>query len=214
MRAIIFANGVLKNWPDRLKIRPNRDLIIAADGGTFHCRNWKIIPHVVVGDLDSITRDEYAWLKSLDVEVIRHPIRKDQTDLELALRFAGERGAVEVMVLGALGMRWDMTIANVLIMAAPFLKGIDIRLLDGQQEIACLQGRQKCVFHGKPGDMLSLIPISDKATGVTLHGLEYTLNKASIPLGETRGISNVLTKNRATVEIEAGLLLVTITRKK
>lgn len=214
MRAIIFANGVLKNWPDKFNIAQGHDLIIAADGGTSHCRTWKIIPHVVVGDLDSITRAEFDWLKTVEVEIIRHPSRKDQSDLELALRVARARGAREIYVLGALGLRWDMTIANVLLLAAPFLANTSVKLVDGQQEIFCLHGGQKQTIQGQPGDLLSLLPLSGEVTGLTLDGLEYPLQDACIPLSATRGISNIFRNESVTVKLRAGLLLITITRKK
>ena len=213
MRAIIFANGVLKNWPDNFTIARGHDIIIAADGGTFHCRTWKITPHVVVGDLDSIARAEYDWLKTVEVEIIRHPSRKDQTDLELALRVARERGAREIYILGALGLRWDMTIANVLLLAAPFLEDTSVKLVDGQQEIFCLRGGQKQTIPGQPGDLLSLLPLSGEVTGLTLDGLEYPLQDACLPLSATRGISNIFQNQCATVKLRAGLLLITITRK-
>jgi len=213
MRAIIFANGVLKNWPDNFNIAQGHDLIIAADGGTFHCRIWKITPHVVVGDLDSIARAEYDWLKTFEVEIIRHLRRKDQTDLELALRVARDRGAREIYIFGALGMRWDMTIANVLLLAAPFLGNTSVKLVDGQQEIFCLRGGQKQTIQGQPGDLLSLLPLSGEVTGLTLDGLEYPLQDACIPLSATRGISNIFRNQCATVKLQAGLLLITITRK-
>jgi thiamine pyrophosphokinase len=213
MRAILFANGVLENWPENLTIHADRDLIIAADGGSAHCRRRSITPHVVVGDMDSIGAEDLSRLQSNGVEIIRHPSRKDHTDLELALRLALERGADRLIVLGGLGLRWDMTLANVLVLAAPFLKDSDVRLLDGRYELACLHGGQSRVLDGQPGDVLSLLPLSDNTCGVTLQGLEYPLQNAAIPMGATLGVSNSFTHKQATVSLQTGLLLVTITRK-
>ena len=213
MRAILFANGVLEHWPENLVINAERDLIIAADGGASHCRRRSIAPHVVVGDMDSIATDELSRLKSNGVEILRHPSRKDQTDLELGLRLALERGADRLIVLGGLGMRWDMTLANVLVLAAPFLKDTDARLLEGRYELGCLHGGQSRVINGQPGDVLSLLPLSNDTSGVTLQGLEYPLHHATIPMGATLGISNTFTHKQATVSLVKGILLVTITRK-
>jgi len=85
MRAIIFANG---EFPDpqgvRNLLRPD-DLIIAADGGTRHALAAGVIPHIVVGDLDSLSPDEQARVEAAGSQIVRFSPRKDETDLELAL---------------------------------------------------------------------------------------------------------------------------------
>ena len=210
MRAIIFANGAMDQWPLEFEISRENDLILAADGGTHHCLAWNVTPHAVVGDLDSLQPDTLADLKSQGVEIISHPPRKDETDLELALKVALERNASEIIILGALGKRWDMTLSNVLVLAAPFLAGVKTRILDERQEITCLRGGQKVTFYGHPGDVLSLSSLKDSAAGVTLSGLEYPLKNATLPIGSTRGTSNVFAGNTAEVEIKAGYLLVSI----
>ena len=212
MRAIIFANGNLEKWPAGFELTPVTDLIIAADGGTRHCLARDVAPHVVVGDMDSLNPEILADLKSKGVEIKAYPPRKDETDLELALKVALDRNATEIIVLGALGKRWDMTLANVLALTSSFLQGIKTRILDGRQEITCLGGGQKAIFNGRPGDVLSLSPLQDSADGITLKGLEYPLKNATLPLGSTRGISNVFTGETAEIELKTGCLLVCITR--
>ena len=209
MRSVIIANGVLNHISDaRKSLRPD-DLLIAADGGMRHCHALGVMPHVVIGDLDSLDPAEADTLKAVDVEVIQHPTRKDQTDLELALVLAAKRGATEIIVLGALGARWDMTMANILLPAASALAGITIRLIDGQQEIMLLRGGEEISFHGKRNDILSLIPLGQDAIGVTLRGLEYPMENGVLRFGDTRGISNALTKETAIVYLKQGLLLCT-----
>ena len=212
MRAIIFANGILEKWPAGFELAPTTDLIIAADGGTHHCLARGVSPHVVVGDLDSLEPETLADLESKGVEIKAYPPRKDETDLELALQEALDRKASEIIILGALGNRWDMTLANVLVLTTPFLKDVRTRIMDGRQEITCLAGGQKAVFSGRPGDVLSLAPLQGSADGITLSGLEYPLEKATLPLGSTRGISNVFAGRIATVELRSGCLLVCIAR--
>jgi thiamine pyrophosphokinase len=211
MRAIIFANGTLDQWPFKFEISPASDLIIAADGGAYHCLAWNVTPHVVVGDMDSLEPDTLADLGLQGVEIKPYPPRKDETDLELALQEALDRNVSEIIILGALGKRWDMTLSNVLVLAAPFLEHVKTRILDDRQEITCLRGGQKAVFNGRPGDVLSLSSLKDSAGGITLGGLEYPLKNATLPLGSTRGISNVFAGAGAEVEIGTGYLLVCIT---
>lgn len=214
MRAIIFANGIINRWPEGLKIDSGRDLLIAANGGLHNCLARDYIPHVVVGDLDSVSRSDLDHLEDQGVEIVTHPTRKDETDLELALKLACNRDIQEIIILGALGARWDMTLSNVINLAASFLSDVKVRLLEGCQEIVCLRGGQKAEFYGRTGDMLSLLPLGDAAKGVSLAGLEFLLHNETLPLGTTRGMSNVFTGSRARVELKEGCLLVVINRSK
>jgi len=189
-------------------------LIIAADGGTTHCRELGIIPSIIVGDLDSIKPDYLSCLQKSDTEIISYPANKDQTDLELAIRKAIELGCDEILVLGALGARWDMTIANLLLPALSDFSKVAIRLIDGRQEIIMLRGEGELTFKGKKGDILSIAPLGKDAEGVTLQGLEYPLKDDVLKFGATRGISNVLLEDTATVYLKKGLLLCIHIRKE
>jgi len=207
LRAVIFANGVLNNLQNVHDIILPDDLIIAADGGMTHCQALGIKPSIVIGDLDSLDPDYLKSLQTSGTEIISYPINKDQTDLELALHKAFDLGSDEILVLGALGARWDMTISNLLLPASPEFSKVAIRLIDGHQEIILLRGRGELTFNGKKGDMLSLIPLGQDAYGVALRGLEYPLEDDVLKFGATRGISNVLLEDTATVYLKKGLLL-------
>jgi thiamine pyrophosphokinase len=215
MRAVIFANGVMDQWPAGLTLSPGHDLIIAADGGLHHCLKWGAAPGIVVGDLDSVDPDDLAKLDGTHTETIRHPVRKDETDLELALKLAVHRGVTDIAVLGALGARWDMTFSNVLLLGAAFLKETTVCIFETNHELTCLRGGRCMELHGRPGDLLSLLPLTGDAAGVTLQGFEYPLENTILPLGSTLGVSNVFSSRApATVELKEGLLLIMITRQQ
>jgi thiamine pyrophosphokinase len=210
MRAVIFANGVLTR-PERLASYCSpEDLVIAADGGARHCAALNVSPHVVIGDMDSLSEEELKAFADSGAEILQYSPKKDQTDLELALGLAVERGAVDILVMGALGERWDMTLANVLLLAWPFLSGVSVRLVDADQEISLLKGGATLELSGHPGDTLSLIPVGKDAVGVTLTGLEYPLNDDTIVQGSTWGISNVFRDKKVSVTFKQGLLLIVV----
>ena len=212
MRAVIFANGMMQTWPDGLSVSETEDLIIAADGGLHHCRRWGLVPHLVVGDMDSVEPEALAGLDADRVEIIRHPRRKDATDLELAIGMAAERGADDIVVLGALGARWDMTFANVLLLCAETGDRIRLGIMDGFNEFYCLKGNGEIFLTGRPGDLVSLMPVDGDAAGITLEGLEYPLSNARLGMGSTRGVSNVFTGTSARVALISGALLIVVTR--
>ena len=151
MRAVIFANGIIKHLPEPGNVIMPEDLLIAADGGARYFQAIGITPAVVIGDFDSLGSDELNKLQSSGVEIIQYPARKDQTDLELALRLAVDRGADEIVVFGALGARWDMSIANILLPAEQNLSSTTIRIIDGCHEIMLLHAGKEITFRGKKG---------------------------------------------------------------
>jgi thiamine pyrophosphokinase len=213
LRAVIFANGIL-SYPQEAReaIQPG-DLVIAADGGARHCQELGIRPDVLIGDLDSSEAAVVADFESAGTEVIRFPARKDFTDLELAIRHARSLGFQEALVLGGLGGRWDQTLANLLLPAAPDLADMRISLMDGPQEILLLRGGEdprapaRLELRGGAGDTVSLVPLGGDALGVTTHGLEYPLDEGRLPFGATLGISNVLLAESGSVQVREGILL-------
>jgi thiamine pyrophosphokinase len=137
---------------------------------------------------------------------LRYPSHKDETDLELALQYATQRGVREILIYGALA-RWDMTFANLFLIAHPTYRALQICLVDDSQEIRLLHPGQQHTFQGRPGDTLSLLSLGGPAHGITTQGLEYPLLNGSLEFGSPRGVSNVLLAEQAGVTLQAGLLL-------
>jgi thiamine pyrophosphokinase len=213
MRAIIFANGELSD-PSGVQdvLRPD-DLIIAADGGTRHALAAGVSPHIVIGDLDSLSPDMQAQVESAGARVVHFSPYKDETDLELALLHAAQGGATEIIILAALGGRLDQTIANLLLLTLPELQGIDVRIVEGHQAAFLIHaGDDGVPIVGQPGDTVSLIPLRGDAEGVTAEGLEWSLHDDTLRFGPARGVSNVLTAGQARVRIRQGLLLCVVTQ--
>jgi thiamine pyrophosphokinase len=204
MRAVIIANGIIGDFCPT--ILPD-DILIAVDGGLRHCLELNLRPHTLIGDMDSLSPGEIEAVARSGIPISRYPARKDHTDLELALRAAISLGAEDIVLLGALGARWDMTLANVMLLAAPELAGRRVRILDGMQEISLVRGGETHQFEGNAGDLLSLIPLKSVARNVRVTGLEYPLNGETLYFSATRGISNVFCNQTATVFLEEGLLI-------
>lgn len=211
-QAVVFANGKMEKSQAINSLFQSSDLVIAADGGIRNCEALGIMPHVIIGDLDSMDANEITRYHIAGVELITFPPNKDESDLELALLYALEHEFHEVSVLGALGARWDMTVVNIFLMVHPKFSGMNIRLLDGTQELRLLQPGDRVELLGKPGDTLSLIPLVGDADGIITQGLEYTLNNETLQLGSSRGVSNVIISDSATVVFSQGLILCIINR--
>jgi thiamine pyrophosphokinase len=207
-RAIIFVNGRMETPPPIVREINPSDLIIAADGGTQHCKLLGITPNVIIGDFDSLDPKDVILYKQAEVEIIQYPAHKDETDLELALQLTLKRNITQVFIIGALGDRWDMTISNVLLAAHTEFSQLSIRLQDSSQELAILHGEGQLDIAGKPGSIISLIPIAGDAHGIITHGLEYPLNNETLYFGTSRGVSNVFLHAHGKVIIREGILLI------
>jgi thiamine pyrophosphokinase len=200
MRAVSVAGG--PGW-----LRAS-DWILGADGGAAQARAWGLTPDLVVGDLDSLPAEDQAALEDAGIAFVVHPRAKDETDLELALTEAVERGFEEIVVVQALGGRLDHTLANVLLLALPALAGRRVRIVDGGQEAALVRPGEALILEGQHGDLVSLLPLGGDAHGVTAKGLAWALEEATLRFGFSRGVSNEMTGARAQVSVEDGMLLV------
>lgn len=205
-RIIIFANGEL---PDLKKVRalllPD-DYIICADGGTRHALALNLKPDLVIGDMDSIQKNQWQKLQKSGISVELFSRDKNETDLELAVTRAVEMNPEQIIIVAALGGRLDQTLGNITLLANPQLSAFDIRLDDGMEEIFLC--RDQVQVHGRSGDIVSLIPWQGDASGVTTKDLKWRLDQETLYPDRTRGISNEMTGNTASISIGSGLLLI------
>jgi len=179
--------------------------VIAVDGGVDHALALGLPVHRAVGDFDSVTGAGLARVEAAGASVERHPAAKDLTDLELALGAATAAGARRIVVVGGRGGRLDHALANLLALAAPAVAGVDlVALLDGSRVTVV---RTTAVFRGRPGSLLSLLPVGGPAVGVRTERLEYPLHDEDLPPGSARGLSNVLLAPTAQVSLRGGVLL-------
>ena len=209
MQVLLFANGLANpgSMMQRALDRAGSAHILCADGGALNACKFGLMPQTIIGDLDSLTAEQGADFAASGVEIIAHPPDKDETDLELALLWCIERNATSVCIIGALGGRFDQTLANIYLLALPQLRDIPVEVVDAVQSIRLLQPG----FHripGQAGDTISLIPLGASVDGITTEGLKYPLQAESLLLGPARGISNVIETMDASIEFEQGMLLI------
>jgi thiamine pyrophosphokinase len=209
-RAVLFANGVMPQAALILPhLRPD-DYYIAVDGGLRHLRNLYKTPGLLIGDLDSATTAEVEGAIAQGIEVRRFKPDKDETDLELALLAAIEKGFDEILIIAVLGGRLDQTLGNLNLLTHPLLTGVKVSIEDGAEELFVI--RNSAEIHGSAGDVVSLIPMKGDVIGVETRDLKYPLSHETLHQEQGRGISNVMLGDRAWVSAESGLLLCIHTR--
>ena len=211
-RAVLFANGELKNNEWLKAFLREDDFLVAVDGGLNHLEALGLTPDLLLGDLVSVTPAPVEHAQAAGAEIRRYPPAKDETDLELALLAARERGFAEIVVVGALGGRLDQTLGNLSPLLMPQLEGCSVRFEDGSDEVFVILASAE--IHGQPGDIVSLLPLWGEVTGVVTTHLAYPLNTETLHPERTRGISNVMTASTANVEIASGNLLCIHTKQQ
>jgi thiamine pyrophosphokinase len=211
-RLIIFANGIIPELESARSLIQSGDVIIAADGGSRHVLALGLLPSIIIGDLDSLSPEERRRLEAQPVEIQQHSRDKDETDLELALHYACTSGYRKVLVVGALGGRLDQTLGNLSLLTNPEFAMLDICMDDGVEETFIT--RDRCELHGRPGDIVSLIPWNGEVRGVCTEGLHWPLRDETLFPDKTRGISNEMENEIAAISQKSGLLLVIHHRQK
>ena len=185
-------------------VLPPRDavFVIAADGGYETASRLFGAPDLAVGDFDSL-----GYLPT-GVPLVRHPAEKDDTDLALAAREAVERGYRRLSFFSALGGRLDHTVANLQLIARLAGEGCEPTLFgaDGTA-VTAIAGPAGCVFSADFCGVLSVLAHGGPAEGVTLEGLKYPLEDATLTPDVPLGVSNEFIGKEARISLSRGTLL-------
>ncbi len=193
-RAILFINGDLAQLP-RLILKKS-DFLIGVDGGTRLILRLKRRPDLAIGDFDSYPKPQAG-------AVIKKS--QDLTDVEFALDYCVKHGFKDIVLVGVLGSRLDHLITNIFLGVR-----FNLTIIEGNQTLYFVSTKR--LFVGKPGDLVSLIPLMGDCFGVTTAGLKWRLQGETLKFGFGRGISNVMTGKTCRVRLKKGRLLVVYNR--
>lgn len=205
---VIVSGGRLGNVDFfRKKISQTADrLLICCDGGARHLAAAGLTPDILLGDMDSILPSQMADYERRGVKIFRHPADKDFTDTALALDYALSLQPQSIDIWGAQGGRLDHALANLFLLLRGREAGVIIRLMDEYCEAFVPAGN--VIFTDAAGCLISLLALSARVEGVTLQGFRYPLHDETLVISESRGISNIITGDRASIHIRSGNLLV------
>jgi thiamine pyrophosphokinase len=204
----VLIVGSAPTDPDHLRrLYSDAPYLICADGGGDAALRAGLTPNVLLGDMDSISPPNLERLRQAGVQVVEHSPEKEKTDIELALDTALALGATRITVAGALGgSRLDHSLGNLLLLSMPELRGIDTCMVTDHSVAQAVWTR--AVIRGRAGDYVSLFPLTDDVLGVQTEGLRYPLHGETLHRAYTRGVSNELVGDTASITLTAGCLLV------
>lgn len=178
---------------------PQGSLVLCADGGYQYALQLGIKPDCLVGDFDT-----YCGTLP-ELEIIRHPIQKDDTDTMLAVKLGLARGCDEFVIYGGIGGRLDHTVANIQTLHYLHEQGAHGILL-GERNKAMLHTKGTRRYPREDG-YFSVFAYGGVCKGISLSGTEYPLKDAELTTAFPLGVSNHITAEEAEVSLESGLLL-------
>ena len=204
-KCVIVSGGLLEDEAYHRQIIKEAEMVICADSGAKHVLRLGITPSLVVGDLDSLAAEEIKELKKRGVKFVQYPREKDYADTYYALLKALEFGYECIAMVACLGGRFDHALSNIMLLALPQVRALDVRILEPCQEIFLIKPKMK--LWGQKGEILSLLPLSEEVTGITTSGLYYQVPAGRFTMGLPLGVSNVFTDEVVELSLEKGLLL-------
>ncbi len=181
-------------------------IVIAADGGANHLSAWRVTPHVVIGDMDSVHPDVLARAEAAGSTIERHPTAKLHSDGTLAVDGAIARGADEIVILAGTGGRLDHTLTTIHLLRRGADRGVRMRAIAHGGRLWTVTPRSPLELHLAIGTVLSILPLTDAATGVTLDGLRWPLRDATMTSGDPYGVSNETTHPCVRIACTSGVL--------
>ena len=201
---VITGGSVLRSMPNLGAF----DRIIAADSGVDSAIALGLAPHVVIGDLDSISEAGLRRVRELGIEPLVSPADKDLTDTELALHHAIDTGGDTVVVLSPGGGRLDHAHGLLTALANPNFARVAIEAVIDTAHVTVLHGLASSNVPRRGSRLLALHAMNGSASGITTSGLRWNLSRESLHPWASRGVSNEMLTDAATITVEQGSLIV------
>ena len=205
---VIFLGG---NGPAEFPQNIDSSLIIktiAADSGIELAQNYNVNVDVLIGDLDSASKESIDLAKNCGTEIIAFDSDKDFTDFELTLEHAIKTEAQHLIVIGGGGLRTDHLLGNISVLLGEQTKNLIVDIYFKNELLKVCREKQSREVVGNIGDTISLVPLNGDAKGVTTTGLKWELDNATLSSSRALGISNVLLTSNATIKISNGAVLI------
>lgn len=206
MKGLIVSSGEIKDYELLDKIVNENEYIVCADGGFSHLLKIDKFPNVVLGDLDSIGKEELCILENKNIGIQKFPSMKDETDTELCINFLLKKGFKDITLMGVIGTRLDHTLANIYLLKKIYNFGAKACIIDENNSI--YYSDERISLEKKEGLFISIIPISEDGIVVSLNGFLYPLKRAHLKFSSTRGISNKIIEKSGDIIFHKGEALI------
>lgn len=213
MRSLIISGGHLDDMFISAYIRRYPcDMTIAVDSGMgFFYRNH-LMPDYIVGDFDSVAPEALQYFlelqKSGKPAILQFQPEKDETDTELAIRTAIDKGCRSIHILGATGTRIDHVMGNIHLLGMAMEQGAECIMADKYNRIRMIKDGLTIKKEEQYGTYVSLFPFTPQVKKITLTGFKYPLCEYTLECYHSLGVSNEIVEEQAKISFQEGVLLV------
>ena len=173
MHAVIVAGSSLRAGLDAVLLE-EADLLIAVDGGADALATAGLVPSVLVGDMDSVaasTRGDFEAAVSRSF-YSRRPRTRPTPRPRCVSRSTGAPTRSPCSARSA-GPAWITWSATSFCSPHPGSRRSRVRMVDDLHEVFLVEG--DVIFAGRPGDIVSLLPLTPRVEDVRTLGLLYPL---------------------------------------
>ena len=172
---------------------------IGVDGGIETLFAQGITPKVVVGDFDSLTNTN--WLE--DLEQIRLPMHKDDTDTAIAIEYLIKNGYNDITLYGVTGGRLDHFMAVLCLLKK--YRDHHLTIVDSQNKIYLLT---KGTYQIKKENYQYISFFAVSQSIMTIKGCEYPLVDYLLDQRDPLCVSNEICDNECTITTSADLIVI------
>jgi len=198
-KIIILANGLFPGSHQGLDLLKAADQLICCDGAADKLIEKGMSPHVIVGDMDSLSgevREQYA-------SIIIHSDDQESNDLTKAVHYCIDKGYSSVSILGATGLREDHTLGNISLMLEYYPR-IEVKIISDYGIFFLVRSGEQ--VRSEPGEKISFFSIDNRVC-VSSTGLLYPLNDLRLS-NWYRATLNEATADHFKLQFESDLPLI------
>lgn len=182
--------------------------IICVDSGIDYAIKKNLRIDIAIGDFDSCSKDSFDYIIRNKIKNLNFPKDKDKTDMELSFDYCMDKNYENILVLGALGTRYDHSISNINMLKKYYQKGLKIILFDNYNFIKIVEKEEKIK---KNNFNISFLPTDEKCIFST-SGLKWNLTNHLLEYGSSLTISNKVVGDFAHIKILEGSLILIISK--
>ena len=198
-KIVILANGLFPSGRQALELLEAAELLICCDGAADKLVGFGMSPHVIIGDMDSVS-DE---VKELYASIIIHSDDQESNDLTKAVHYCIDKDYSSVSILGATGLREDHTLGNISLMLEYYPR-IEVQIISDYGIFFLVRSGEQ--VRSKLGEKISFFSI-DNTVRVSSTGLLYQLNDLQLS-NWYRATLNEATADQFTLIFESDLPLI------
>ena len=177
----------------------NFDQIIAVDSGIKHIYNLSLEPSILVGDLDSISKEDYQKVLEANINIDSYQKNKENTDFELSLNKIENPDNKNIFIIGGEGGDIDHMLSVFFIISHK----------EFYKNITWLYGKQTILFKNNisleisSNVNFSLIPLTDLKS-LSIKGAKWELKNEDVESGHSLTLRNQTKGELLNISCEEG----------